>query len=107
MTKEKTKRQSNVNVIDKEKPILKEPPMYAVLLLNDDITPMDMVVQVLQQIFGKSQSDAVGLMLHIHNTGKGICGIYTKDIAETKVLQVEHMASVYKFPLTAEMEEVK
>ena len=107
MSKEKVKRQSNNETIDKEKFDLKEPPMYAVLALNDDTTPMDFVVQVLQQIFGKSQSDAVGLMLLIHNTGKGVCGVYTKDIAETKVLQVEHMASTYKFPLTAEMEEVK
>ena len=84
---------------------LQEPKLYKVYLLNDDYTTMDFVVEVLKEIFHKSEEEAVQIMLHIHNKGKGLCGVYTYEIAETKVDQVHRMARANGFPLKAIMEE--
>ena len=109
MTKEKqkVKKQSNVQVVDREKNWVDEPKMYSVILENNDIAPMDFVVQILKMVFQKSDQDAVTLMLYIHNNGSGVCGVYTKDIAETKVLQVEHVAQISGYPLKVIIEEQK
>lgn len=84
---------------------LKEPKKYKVLLLNDDYTVMDFVVDVLMSIFHKSLQEAEAVMLEIHKKDRGLCGVYTHEIAETKVMQVHKRARESGFPLKAEMEE--
>ena len=81
------------------------PKMYKVLLLNDDYTPMDFVIEILMDIFGKDESEAIDLMLNVHEKGKAVCGIYVYDIAETKVVQVQNRAKENEFPLKTIMEE--
>ena len=84
---------------------LQEPSKYKVLLLNDDYTTMDFVVMVLMVVFRKSLEDAQKIMLNIHRNGKGLCGIYAFEVAETKVAQVASMAEQHKFPLKCSLEE--
>ena len=84
----------------------KEPPMYRVLLHNDDYTTMDFVVRILEEIFHKSPAEATSIMLHVHNRGVGVCGIYPAEIAETKVDMVHKRAREAGFPLLATMERV-
>lgn len=84
---------------------VQKPKMYKVLLLNDDYTSMEFVVSTLINIFRKSEEDAYAIMLRVHNQGSGLCGIYTHEIAETKVAQVLNSAKKSKFPLRAVMEE--
>jgi ATP-dependent Clp protease adaptor protein ClpS len=91
-------------VTETEKKV-KRPPMYRVLLHNDDYTTMEFVVQVLQTVFHKSPADATQIMLHIHRTGIGVAGVYTCEVAETKVAVVEAMARQHEFPLKCTMEE--
>jgi ATP-dependent Clp protease adaptor protein ClpS len=92
-------------VITESEKEVKQPPMYRVLLLNDDYTTMEFVVQVLQSVFHKSAADATQIMLHIHRTGIGVAGVYTHEVAETKVAVVEAMAREHEFPLKCTMEE--
>jgi ATP-dependent Clp protease adaptor protein ClpS len=87
------------------KPKLKPPPMYKVVLINDDYTPMEFVVHVLEAFFQMSREKATRIMLHVHTRGKGICGVYTRDIAETKVAQVNDYARANDHPLLCVMEE--
>ena len=84
---------------------LQEPPMYKVLLLNDDYTTMDFVVEILMYVFHKSIETATQIMLNVHRDGKGLCGVYTFDVAETKVLTVEALARERGFPLKCAMEK--
>lgn len=84
---------------------LKRPKMYKVMLLNDDYTSMEFVVNTLSTIFHKNEEEAYAIMLRIHNNGSGLCGVYTHEIAETKVAQVANSAKKSKFPLRAVMEE--
>ncbi|GBG13269.1 ATP-dependent Clp protease adaptor protein ClpS [Novimethylophilus kurashikiensis] len=84
---------------------LKPPPLYKVLLLNDDFTPMEFVVVVLQRFFSKSREQATQIMLKVHNEGAGVCGIYPRDVAETKVQQVTSFAREHQHPLQCVMEE--
>ncbi len=84
---------------------LKKPKMYKVLLLNDDFTSMEFVVSTLMNIFHKDEEESYAIMLRIHNQGSGLCGLYTHEIAETKVAQVLNFAKKSKFPLRAVMEE--
>ena len=84
---------------------LKKPKMYKVMLLNDDFTSMEFVMNTLMGIFHKSEEDAYKITMYIHNKGSGLCGIYTREIAETKVAQVLNSAKKSKFPLRAVMEE--
>ncbi len=81
------------------------PPMYKVILHNDDYTSMEFVVEILVTIFGKSLEKATQIMLNVHNKGKGMCGIYTRQIAETKVETVHNLASNKGFPLKSTMEK--
>lgn len=83
---------------------LDEPPMYKVLLHNDDYTTMDFVIMILSRIFHKNQTDAEAIMVQVHKQGKGICGVYTKEIAKTKVEQVTSLAKQNQFPLLATYE---
>lgn len=86
------------------KPKLKRPPMYKVLLMNDDYTPMDFVVHVLEIFFGMGPEQATQVMLAVHTKGMGVCGIFPKDIAETKAAQVVQYAKEHQHPLMAEVE---
>ena len=79
--------------------------MYKVILLNDDYTPMEFVVHVLELFFSMNRDKATQIMLHVHTRGKGVCGIYTRDIAETKVAQVNEYAREHQHPLLCTMEE--
>lgn len=79
--------------------------MYKVLLLNDDYTPMDFVVEILQQFFHKNREQATHIMLQVHTKGRGVCGVYTKDVAATKVEQVLQFAKAHQHPLQCVMEE--
>jgi len=92
-------------VVEEARPKLKKPPLYRVVLLNDDYTPMEFVVQVLQSIFGMDRSNATRIMLEVHTKGKGVCGVYTFEIAETKVAQVVGLAEQHQHPLLCTMEE--
>jgi ATP-dependent Clp protease adaptor protein ClpS len=83
---------------------LEEPPMYRVLLLNDDYTTMDFVVEVLRQVFHKSEEEATRIMLNVHNQGVGVCGFYPMEIAETKVDMVDSLSRERGFPLKCTME---
>jgi ATP-dependent Clp protease adaptor protein ClpS len=91
--------------VEAEKPKLQRPPLYKVILLNDDYTPMDFVVEVLQIFFGMDRHKATQIMLHVHTRGKGVCGVYTHDIAETKVSQVNSYSREHQHPLLCIMEE--
>ena len=84
---------------------LKHPKKYKVFILNDDYTSMDFVVEILTGIFHKSYAEAQSIMLEVHKKDKGLCGIYTHEIAETKVMQVSKKAKEHSFPLKAMMEE--
>ena len=87
------------------KPKLKKPPLFKVVLVNDDYTPMEFVVEVLRVFFSLDQEKATRIMLHVHTKGKGVCGVYTREIAETKVAQVNQYSQERKHPLLCEMEE--
>ena len=87
------------------KPKTKKPSMYNVLLLNDDYTPMEFVIEVLEKFFGKRQDEATQIMLHVHQKGIGVCGIYTYEIAETKAVQVTNYARKYEHPLQMQLEK--
>ena len=88
----------------KARPETKKPSMYKVLLLNDDYTPMEFVVHVLESIFGKSRQESTDIMLHVHRRGVGVCGIFTFEVAETKVTQVMDYARANEQPLQCTME---
>jgi ATP-dependent Clp protease adaptor protein ClpS len=89
----------------KPKPKTKKPSMYKVLLLNDDYTPMEFVVHILERFFGKNKQEATDIMLHVHRRGVGICGIFTYEVAETKVAQVMDHARSQEQPLQCTMEK--
>jgi ATP-dependent Clp protease adaptor protein ClpS len=94
-----------IGVITRTEPKTKKPSMYKVLLLNDDYTPMEFVVLVLQTFFSKSVEEATRIMLHVHQKGVGVCGVYTFEVAETKVTQVMDFARKRGHPLQCTMEK--
>jgi ATP-dependent Clp protease adaptor protein ClpS len=96
---------SGTGVVVKTKPKTKTPSMYKVLMLNDDYTPMEFVVHILERFFNKSRQEATRIMLHIHRRGVGICGVYTYEVAETKVTQVIDFARQKKHPLQCTLEK--
>ena len=81
-------QQENETLLEREETVLKPPPMYKVILLNDDFTPMDFVIFILQEYFHKDTQTATRIMLKVHHEGKGVCGVFSRDIASTKVKQV-------------------
>lgn len=89
-----------------DKPKLKKPSLYRVMLLNDDYTPMDFVIEILVNFFGMSEENATHVMLQVHTRGVGICGTYSKDVAETKVYIVNSYATENDHPLKCVMEEI-
>lgn len=90
--------------VAESKPALKQPPMYKVVLLNDDYTPMEFVVEILEIFFHMNREKATQVMLTVHTQGKGVCGIYTRDVAETKAAQVNQYSRENQHPLLAEIE---
>lgn len=96
-------RQSGVML--QSKPKTRKPSMYKVLLLNDDFTPMEFVVHVLERFFSKTKDEATEIMLHVHRRGVGLCGVFTYEVAETKVMQVMDFARANEQPLQCTMEK--
>jgi ATP-dependent Clp protease adaptor protein ClpS len=96
---------SGTGVVTKTRPKTKRPALYRVLLLNDDYTPMEFVVLVLEKFFQKGREEATHIMLHVHQHGVGECGIYTYEVAETKVTQVMDFARKHQHPLQCVMEK--
>lgn len=96
---------TSTSLVTKTKPKTKQPKMYKVLLLNDDYTPMEFVIQILERFFNKDRAEATRIMLHVHNTGVGICGVFTYEVAETKVMQVIDYARRHEHPLQCTMEK--
>ena len=99
-------QQQDGGLLEAEKTRLKPPPLFKVLLLNDDYTPMDFVVVVLQTVFAMSLEKATQVMLQVHREGMGVCGTYTREIAAAKVEQVLGLARKHQHPLQCTMEEV-
>jgi ATP-dependent Clp protease adaptor protein ClpS len=92
-------------VVVKTNPKTKKPSMYKVLMLNDDYTPMEFVVHVLEHFFHKSREEATRIMLQVHRRGVGVCGVYTYEVAETKVTQVMDLARQHQHPLQCTLEK--
>ena len=95
------KRQSDT----KTKERVSRPRKYKVIMFNDDYTPMEFVIEVLEKFFGKRQDEATQIMLHVHQKGIGVCGVYTYEIAETKAVQVTNYARKYEHPLQMQLEK--
>jgi ATP-dependent Clp protease adaptor protein ClpS len=91
--------------VESAKPEVARPPLFRVLLLNDDFTPMDFVVEVLRGFFNLDQEQAVQVMLHVHTRGRGVCGVFTREVAETKVTQVNEYSRAHQHPLLCTMEK--
>ena len=104
MTEEQHKGSHDL-AVEEARPKLKRPPLYQVVLLNDDFTPMEFVVEVLEKVFAMDRTKATRIMLEVHTRGKGVCGIYTYEIAETKVAQVNSYSRQHQHPLLCTMEE--
>ena len=108
MNKKNIKRYNNENdqgVITKVRKSLKKPNMFAVLLINDDYTPMEFVIHVLERFFSKTRDEATNIMLHVHQKGAGVCGVFSFEIAETKVVQVMDCARENQHPLQCTIEK--
>jgi ATP-dependent Clp protease adaptor protein ClpS len=101
---DKLTQQNDGLVVQEARPQLKKPLLYKVILLNDDYTPMEFVVRVLERYFHKSREEATHIMLHVHQKGMGICGVFTREVAETKVRQVMLFAAENQHPLQCTME---
>ncbi|WP_439134568.1 ATP-dependent Clp protease adapter ClpS [Pseudomaricurvus sp.] len=93
--------------VEESRPKLKRPSMYKVVLLNDDYTPMEFVVETLEVFFGMNREQATNIMLTVHTQGKAVCGVFTRDIAETKAAQVNQYAKENEHPLLCEIEAVE
>ena len=94
-----------IGVVARPRPKTRKPTMYKVLMLNDDYTPMEFVVHVLERFFQKSREQATQIMLHVHRRGVGVCGVYTYEVAETKVTQVMDLARQNQHPLQCTIEK--
>ena len=95
--------EGNIKLAVKRK--TKIPPLYRVLMMNDDYTPMEFVIEVLEKFFQKNREEATQIMLHVHQRGIGVCGIYAYDLAETKAMQVMNYARKYEHPLQVQLEK--
>jgi ATP-dependent Clp protease adaptor protein ClpS len=98
-------RRPGTGVVTRTKPKTKKPSMYKVLMLNDDYTPMEFVIYVLERFFSKAREEATHIMLHVHQRGVGICGVYSYEVAETKVTQVMDFARQNQHPLQCTLEK--
>ena len=93
------------SILEAQRTQVQPPRMYKVLLLNDDYTPMDFVVEVLMDFFAMNEEQATQVMLHVHTRGRGVCGTYTREVAEAKVAQVNDYARMHQHPLLSTMEK--
>jgi len=100
-----SERERQTGLLLKPRPKTKKPSMYKVLILNDDYTPMEFVVHILERFFSKNRQEATDIMLHVHRRGVGVCGIFTYEVAETKVAQVMDFARANEQPLQCTMEK--
>ncbi|WP_058834613.1 ATP-dependent Clp protease adapter ClpS [Luteimonas abyssi] len=91
--------------VETGRPEVAKPPMYAVVLLNDDYTPMDFVIDVLVRFFALDMENATQVMLHVHTRGRGVCGVYSREVAESKVAQVNEYSRLNQHPLLCTMEK--
>jgi ATP-dependent Clp protease adaptor protein ClpS len=98
-------RDGKTGIVTKTRPKTKKPSLYKVLLLNDDYTPMEFVVHVLEKYFAKGRDEATRIMLHVHRRGVGVCGVFTYEVAETKVTQVMDFSRQHGHPLQCTMEK--
>lgn len=105
MSTERRNQHDDGLAVQEAKPKVKRPPLYKVLLLNDDYTPMEFVVEILQTYFGMDRSRATQVMLQVHTRGSGVCGVFSRDVAETKVEQVNAYSRQKQHPLLCTMEE--
>ena len=105
-TEESIEDNGTAVVVEEVKPELKKPPLYRVIIFNDDYTPMEFVVYVLQTFFAIDRDKATQIMLEVHTHGKGVCGIFTKEVAETKSSQVNNFSRESEHPLISEIEPV-
>jgi ATP-dependent Clp protease adaptor protein ClpS len=96
---------SDTGVVTQTKPKTKTPAMYKVIMLNDDYTPMEFVILVLERFFSKNEEEATHIMLHVHQKGVGVCGVFTYEVAETKVQQVMDLAKQHQHPLQCTLEK--
>jgi ATP-dependent Clp protease adaptor protein ClpS len=101
----KPRDDGQAGIVTKTRPKTRKPSLYKVLLLNDDYTPMEFVVHVLERFFGKGREEATRIMLHVHQKGVGVCGVYTYEVAETKVTKVMELARHHQHPLQCTMEK--
>ncbi|EGW54831.1 ATP-dependent Clp protease adapter ClpS [Candidatus Endoriftia persephone] len=106
MTERKQNQSDDGLAVEESKPKLKQPALFRVILLNDDYTPMEFVVQVLESFFKMDREKATRVMLHVHTRGVGVCGVFTRDVAETKITQVNDYARSNQHPLLCTMEQI-
>jgi ATP-dependent Clp protease adaptor protein ClpS len=92
--------------LEESRPEAQKPPLYQVVILNDDYTPMEFVVSVLETFFSMTRQKATQVMLHVHTRGKGVCGVFTREVAETKVTQVNEFSRSHQHPLLCTMEKL-
>ncbi|MCB0356749.1 MAG: ATP-dependent Clp protease adapter ClpS [Bdellovibrionales bacterium] len=100
-----SEEKGQIQTLDRPQAKTRKPPMYKVLILNDDYTPMDFVVHVLKKFFRKNEAEATEIMLHVHHKGSGLAGVFTYEIAETKVFQVNEYSRKNKHPLKCTLEK--
>jgi ATP-dependent Clp protease adaptor protein ClpS len=105
MAKKTDQERDHGTIVETAKPETARPPLYSVLLLNDDYTPMDFVVEVLVSFFSLDLDKATQIMLHVHTRGRGVCGVYTREVAESKVAQVNEFSRMHQHPLLCTMEK--
>ncbi len=101
-----TEEKAGGQVLEQTRPEIKQPELYYVVLHNDDYTTMEFVVEILESVFGKPPAEAYRIMMQVHLSGRGLCGSYTYEVAETKVALVHELAQAHGFPLRASVEEV-
>ncbi len=106
MSEKQNKNELGAELLEQVESEFKEPKMYKVMLLNDDYTPMDFVIEVLQKFFDMDEQQATQIMLHVHTRGKGLCGVYTHEVAETKTVLVNEYAKEHEHPLLCVAEVV-
>jgi ATP-dependent Clp protease adaptor protein ClpS len=105
MSQQTEQEQRRSVVVEEAKPEVARPPLYQVVILNDDFTPMEFVVAVLETFFNMSRELATQVMLHVHTRGKGVCGVFTREVAETKVTQVNEFSRTHQHPLLCTLEK--
>ncbi len=105
MSQQTEQEQQRGLAVEEARPEVARPPLYQVVILNDDFTPMEFVVAVLETFFGMNRELATQIMLHVHTRGKGVCGVFTREVAETKVTQVNEFSRSHQHPLLCTLEK--